>query len=156
MRSSKASSARSSGRTYSIVRGIPRFVDIEDAGQQQTAETFGFKWHQRDSYDSPGFREFALDWFLERYGFESQEDLRRFFSGRELTLDAGCGAGFTASLWLEPGWRGDGDAEWVALDISTAIDVAQDRLGIAPWHAFRAGRRLAFALPRRDVRYHLF
>lgn len=117
------------GRTYSIVRGIPRFVDIEDPGQQQTAETFGFKWHQRDSYDSPGFREFALDWFLERYGFESQEDLRRFFSERTLTLDAGCGAGFTASLWLGPGWRGNGNAEWVGLDISTAIDVAQDRLG---------------------------
>ena len=117
------------GRAYSIVRGIPRFIEIDDAGQQQTADTFGFKWHQRDSFDSPGFREFALDWFLERYGFDSHDDLSGFFRGRSLTLDAGCGAGFTASLWMEPGWRGDSGAEWVGLDISTAIDVAQDRLG---------------------------
>jgi SAM-dependent methyltransferase len=117
------------GRTYSVIRGIPRFIAIDDAGQQQTAETFGYKWQQRDSYDSPGFREFALRWFLERYGFESEDELRSFFRDRRLTLDAGCGAGFTASLWLESGWQADAEAQWVGLDISAAIDVARDRLG---------------------------
>lgn len=117
------------GRSYTIKDGIPRFVEIADAGQQQTADTFGYKWQQRDSYDSPGFREFAMGWFLERYGFGSEQELRDFFRDRRLTLDAGCGSGFSSSLWMTPGWRDGSDAEWVGLDISAAIDVAQERLG---------------------------
>ena len=118
-----------SGSVYTIKDGIPRFIAIEDRGQQQTADTFGYKWQQRDSYDSPGFREFAMGWFLERYGFDSETALRDFFRGQRLTLDAGCGSGFSSSLWMTPGWRNGSDAEWVGLDISAAIDVAQDRLG---------------------------
>jgi arsenite methyltransferase len=117
------------GRTYPVLAGIPRFVEVEDRDQRRTAESFGYKWQQRDSYDSPGFRGFALDWFLERYGFESEEDLRNFFRDRRLSLDAGCGGAYTTSLWMKPGWQEGGDSEWVGLDISVAIDVARDRIG---------------------------
>ena len=70
--------------------------------------------------------ETALAWLLERYGFASED----FAAVRErkLILDAGCGAGFATSPWIAPGWS-DG-AEWVGVDISTAIDVAE-RLGSA-------------------------
>ena len=33
-----------SGREYPIRNGIPRFVDVHDAGQAQTQSSFGFKW----------------------------------------------------------------------------------------------------------------
>lgn len=35
----------------------------------------------------------------------------------------------TTSLWLNESWRGGSQAEWYGIDISGAIDVAQDRLG---------------------------
>ena len=35
------------GTSYPIVRGIPRFVLTEDAGQKQTSDAFGFKWKKR-------------------------------------------------------------------------------------------------------------
>jgi arsenite methyltransferase len=120
------------GREYSIQAGIPRFIEIADADQRQTATSFGFKWHQRHSYDSPGFREFATQWLVERYGFESQAEMRRYLAGQRLVLDAGCGSGFSTSLWMDPDWPGGGDAEWIGVDISTAIDVARERLGEAP------------------------
>jgi arsenite methyltransferase len=40
-------------------------------------------------------------------------------------LDAGCGSGFSTSLWMDESWRG----AWCGADISRAIDVAQERLG---------------------------
>jgi arsenite methyltransferase len=117
------------GSAYPIEGGIPRFVEIADSDQRQTATSFGFKWHQRHSYDSPGFREFATRWLVERYGFESQEAMRRYFTGQRLVLDAGCGSGFSTSLWMDADWPEAGDAQWVGLDISSAIDVARERLG---------------------------
>jgi SAM-dependent methyltransferase len=54
--------------------------------------------------------------------------MRAYFAGRRRTLDAGCGAGFATSAWIEEGWDAGG-AEWVGVDISAAIDVARRRLG---------------------------
>lgn len=115
------------GASYRVDAGIPRFVQTEDRDQQQTADSFGYKWHQRGAYDSPGFREFASRWLAERYGFESTAAMRDHFAGRGSVLDAGCGSGFSTSLWLDDSF-GDG-ARWVGLDISSAIDVARERLG---------------------------
>jgi SAM-dependent methyltransferase len=67
-------------------------------------------------------------WLLERYGFATAEEMRSFFGSRSRTLDAGCGAGLSTSAWLAPGWSRDG-AEWVGVDISSAIEVARNRLG---------------------------
>ena len=46
------------GAEYPIVRGIPRFVADADDDQGQTSESFGFKWEQRHTYESPK----VLDW----------------------------------------------------------------------------------------------
>ena len=117
------------GSTYPVLAGIPRFVEVDDSDQRRTAESFGYKWQQRDSYDSPGFRGFALEWFLERYGFGSEQELASFFRERRLSLDAGCGGAYTTSLWMKPGWQDGSSAEWVGLDISVAVDVARERIG---------------------------
>jgi SAM-dependent methyltransferase len=120
------------GRSYVIRNGIPRFVLTEDSSQKQTEGSFGYKWQQRNSYDSPSWYDALTPWLLERFGFDSTEEMRAYFRGRHRILDAGCGGGMTTSLWLDKSWRGDSQAQWYGVDISAAIDVAQERLGAIP------------------------
>jgi SAM-dependent methyltransferase len=117
------------GRAYPVTGGIPRFVLTEDRGQRQTEGTFGYKWRQQHSYDNPGLKSFYGPWFLKRYGFGSVAEAREYLAGRKRILDAGCGAGYSASIWLGAGWPGEGKVQWVGADISVAIDVARQRLG---------------------------
>ena len=121
------------GRSYPVVGGIPRFVDYRDGNQEQTSRSFGYKWGQRDTYESPAMLAQARAWLQKRHGFASLEALRDYFAGRRSILDAGCGSGFSASLWMDPGWRG---GTWVGADISEAIDVAKVRLGWIPGTSF--------------------
>lgn len=116
------------GHSFPIERGIPRFVATEDAAQRQTESSFAYKWTKRDSFGSEGMQAELHRWLIERYGFRSAAEMRAYFAGRRRTLDAGCGAGFATSAWIEDGWD-DGGAEWVGVDISAAIDVARERLG---------------------------
>jgi len=115
-----------SGRTYPVNRGIPRFTTAGDENQKQTSDSFGFKWGQRHTYESPQVHAIAQRWLLQRYGFTNVDEMRGFFARRRRILDAGCGSGFSASLWMKPSWRG---AAWIGIDISTAIDVAREQLG---------------------------
>jgi arsenite methyltransferase len=128
----------SNGRTYPIRDGIPRFAGGDDEGQRQTADAFGFKWTNRESFGSEGMRSELHGWLLERYGFADATEMRRFFRSRGRTLDAGCGAGFATSAWMSDDWT-DGSAQWVGLDISRAIDVAADELGSYPGTHFVQG-----------------
>jgi SAM-dependent methyltransferase len=116
------------GRNYQIRDGVPRFVLTEDADQRQTEESFGFKWQQTSTYDAPGMREVSRTWLVQRYGFQSAEQMQSYLASRGTVLDAGCGSGFSSSLWLSPQWSG----EWIGADISVAIDVARRRLGHIP------------------------
>jgi SAM-dependent methyltransferase/uncharacterized protein YbaR (Trm112 family) len=120
------------GSRYPVTGGIPRFVLTDDAGQRQTEGSFGFKWRQRDSYENEGFLRTYREWLVAKYGFGSAEEMRRYFGARRWVMDAGCGAGMGASVWLDETWRGAGRGEWVGVDISEAADVARDRLGAIP------------------------
>ncbi len=123
-----AGTLRGAGTAYEIRDGIPRFVASEDAGQTQTQESFGFKWTNLGGFGSDGMQEKVSSWILERYGFGSGAEMRDYFADRARILDAGCGAGLATSTWLAPGWQRDG-SEFVAADISAAIDTARHRLG---------------------------
>jgi len=114
------------GRSFAITRGIPRFVERTDEGQAQVEGSFAFKWHQQHSYSSPGMMDESRKWLVARYGFDSAPAMAKYFSARGRILDAGCGGGWSASLWLGPEWTGP---QWVGLDISNAIDVAKARVG---------------------------
>lgn len=140
----------SNGRSFPIKNGIPRFVLTEDEDQRQTERSFGFKWRQRETYGSPGMVETSRLWLVERYGFADAETMRAFMAGKARILDAGCGSGFSASLWLSPDWGG---GCWVGADISEAIDVACDRLaGIPNTHFVQADLlQLPFAPATFDV-----
>jgi ubiquinone/menaquinone biosynthesis C-methylase UbiE len=68
----------------------------------------------------------AQNWLIQRYGFKDLMDMRAYFIKKQRILDAGCGSGFSTSLWIDPLWQGEC---WVGVDISTAIDIARERLG---------------------------
>ena len=117
------------GTSYRITKGIPRFLVSEDPNQKQTENSFGFKWKQRDTYDSLQVHMTARTWFMRRYGFANIATMQDFFGSRRRILDAGCGSGFTTSLFMDRDWREKANTEWIGVDVSEAIDVAQERLG---------------------------
>lgn len=116
------------GMKYEIENGIPRFVSMTDEYQQQTSESFGYKWKKEGIKESHGCTNNARKWYVEKYGFKTIDDFIRFFSERNTILDLGCGSGFSSMLYLDtPIWNGNN--MWVGVDISSAINLAQDRLG---------------------------
>jgi arsenite methyltransferase len=114
--------------TYPVRDGIPRFVGT-DGPEGQVAASFGYKWSMRSSYEAPEFAAWYGDWLLQKYGFHDEERLRAHFARFDRVLDVGCGSGMSSVVSLD-GLRPD--QIWVGLDLSTAIDVARDRLGDRP------------------------
>jgi arsenite methyltransferase len=126
----------SDGDRYAIRNGIARFVAVEDAGQRQTQNAFGFKWRRRDSYESPAMLGAARRWLVKRYGFGDVAAMQDFFATRRRVLDAGCGSGFSTGLWLTPDWRARVSTQVIGADVSDAIDVARERVGETPLTQF--------------------
>jgi arsenite methyltransferase len=119
------------GESYPIVSGIPRFVSCNNDAQQQTSEAFAFKWKKLDTYDSEAVKSGVTQWYLKKYNFSSVQEWAQYFNSRKAILDVGCGSGFSASLWLDtPCWQGK--ALYLGIDISEAVDVAQQRLSHVP------------------------
>jgi arsenite methyltransferase len=125
-----------SGASYPIRQGIPRFVLTEDEGQLQTRDSFAFKWTRQESYDFESSKPIYRDWLVRRYGFANDAEMRAFFAQHPLSLDAGCGSAFGASLWMTPDWQEKTGAQWLGADISEAIDVARKRVGACPGTRF--------------------
>ena len=124
------------GIAYDIRDYVPRMVTTNDPEQRQTERSFAFKWHRQHSYGAEGMLDRSRDWLVARYGFESPEKMRLHMSSRQNVLDAGCGSGFSTSLWMTPDWGG---SSWVGTDISAAIDVARQRLSDIPNTQFVQG-----------------
>ena len=114
------------GATYPIRDGIPRFVGSDDTGQAQVKESFGYKWSIRSGYEHPRVNELNEEMELARYGLKTLQDFRDIFAKRRRVLDAGCAAGHHSSIYLKPDSH---PKEWVGTDISSAIDIARERLG---------------------------
>ena len=102
-----------SGKRYPIVRGIPRFADVNN----YTA-SFGEQWNafRETQLDSVTQQPASLNRFRGETGWRD-EDLRD-----KWVLDAGCGAGRFAEVAARSG------ARFVGLDYSSAIDAAAQTL----------------------------
>ncbi len=93
--------------------------------QQQTKDTFGFKWAKRTTYESEAVKEAAKKWLFERYCDGDPQRLADWLSGgRKIILDAGCGSGFSALLFFGDHLKSH---DYLGVDISDAVEVARTR-----------------------------
>ncbi len=114
----------SGGTEFEIRDGIPRQVVQHTETQQQTSDSFGFKWAQTEIYDQPEFLAPIRDWLVERYG-DIASYLAPDLGHVPVILDAGCGGGMSA---IEMFGEDLARCHYVGADVSTAVDVAQQRL----------------------------
>lgn len=123
------------GRSYPIVRGVPRLVPGEDYGS-----SFGLQWNRfaRVQLDSATGAAYSRRRFDDETGWSPAE-----LEGRWV-VDIGCGSGRFAEIAAGYG------ANVVAVDLSSAVDAAQGNLGHLPnVHVVQADLRY---LPvRRDA-----
>ncbi len=111
-------------RNYVMQSGIPRAQNILSAAQNQTRETFGFKWSKRDTFESPEMASFTKGWMTEKYGDVASADWLFETSDNPIMLDAGCGAALSALSLFEPVIS---RIRYLGADVSSAVEVAQAR-----------------------------
>jgi len=93
--------------------------------QNQTKDTFGFKWSKRDTYESEAVKANARKWLFGRYCNNKPERLDELLSGgRKIILDAGCGSGFSAMLFFGEHIKSH---DYLGIDISDAAAMAKER-----------------------------
>jgi arsenite methyltransferase len=112
------------GKRYVLDGRILRAEAVGSAEQAQTADAFGFKWHQLHSFESAPALARTREWLLERYGDVAAAEWWDEYGDNPVLLDAGCGAAVSSlALFGERLQR----VRFVAADISNAVDVAARR-----------------------------
>lgn len=112
------------GRRFVLLRGILREEGILSAHQSQTADVFGFKWRQHQSFDTPAMRAKAATWMVEKYGDVRRERWWDDYGPEPLLVDAGCGAALSA---LELFGDRLASVRYLGVDVSDAVDTAAAR-----------------------------
>lgn len=106
-----------------LSNGILRNPLVLSEAQQQTEETFGFKWKKRDTFET-GLPKQMRRWLTEKYGDIVNEEWFMSYGNKAVVIDAGCGAALSAlALFGEALGR----IRYVGVDVSTAVDVAKER-----------------------------
>jgi SAM-dependent methyltransferase len=98
-------------REYKVVRGVPRFADLDKIEQDklETAENFGWQWTHFTQEDAK-YNEQFLGWL---------QPVKPDFFRDKLVLEGGCGKGRHTSLAAK--W---GAKEVVGIDLSAAVESA--------------------------------
>ncbi|KFM18797.1 Phthiotriol-phenolphthiotriol dimycocerosates methyltransferase 1 protein [Marine Group I thaumarchaeote SCGC AAA799-P11] len=107
--------------SYSVIDGIPNFVEtIDDTTQKQVQHSFGEKWIQSDfGQDDLEFEEKIKPIYLEMMGLdESNLDI---FKNKTI-LEVGIGSGSSSRIW------GPDAKEFHGIDISKAVFKAKTNL----------------------------
>ena len=115
---------RINDKEYILKGGILRQKDIYSDTQQQTKDTFGFKWEKRDTYESDVVKQSARNWLTDRYLGGDKSLLKKWLPDGAKLLDAGCGAGFSALLLFQEQLN---NINYLGADISSAVEVASKR-----------------------------
>ncbi len=70
--------------------------------QDQVRDSYNFQWNL---VNKSGERDlawnFQKDWYLKLYGFETEENLKKFLRAKRVILDAGSGLGYKAAWFAE-------------------------------------------------------
>lgn len=112
------------GKRYVLDGGILRAEALHSSRQAQTADAFGYKWRQVETFESEKSLGRVREWLLERYGDVPAAGWWSDYDGTPVLLDAGCGAAMS-SLALFGTFLND--VRFVGADISEAVDVAATR-----------------------------
>ena len=104
-------------------------TDAVSRSQGQTAETFGYKWAKRDTFESEASLARQKAWLFERYCGGKPEVREEWFADGPITiLDAGCGAAMSALLLFDGYLHAH---HYIGVDISDAVFIAQKRFAEA-------------------------
>ncbi|MGE5406728.1 MAG: class I SAM-dependent methyltransferase [Methanosarcina sp.] len=96
-------------------------AEVRDNNQRQTGNIFSDKWSEVEKYDDvEKLYKFQQDWFLNLYGFDSENDLSCYLSNKNVIVDTGCGLGYKAAWFakLAP------HAMVIGIDISDSVELA--------------------------------
>ena len=94
---------------------------ISQKNQKQTQDVFHEKWESFEKIKEKEIMyKFQKDWFLNLYGFNSEDDLKTFLTDKNVIVDTGCGLGYKAAWFasLAP------HAKVIGIDISESILIA--------------------------------
>lgn len=93
--------------------------------QEQTKNTFSFKWAIRESYDSEAMHNQMRAWLFEKYCDNNSEKIKEWLKGGDkIILDAGCGSAYSALLFFGELLNQN---NYLGVDISDSILVAKQR-----------------------------
>lgn len=121
------------GRSYPIIRGIPRFVpgSLYEESQEivsdsiQTGRSFGKIWREganRSLGNNGAERKLLEEQFLALLGINRVQGLSDLLSDGMNCLDAGCGVG-----WSEYLFNTNANVNRFAVDLSLSVEVARER-----------------------------
>lgn len=86
------------GRQPGTGNFVAALSSADDANQQQTNDVFSEKWKSYDSSpEKEGLYEMQKRWYLQLYGFGTEEALAAFLRRHPVIFDAGCGLGYKAA-----------------------------------------------------------
>ncbi len=81
---------------------IFRSEDSAFENQGHTNDVFSDKWEKVDEMDKTDkLYEFQFEWYLKLYGFDTEEDLKKFLQTKKVIFDAGCGLGYKAAWFAK-------------------------------------------------------
>jgi len=120
----EGSEVRLGDRPFRYQAGILRELAVMSDAQTQTADTFGFKWRQRGTFESAAALDGVRAWLLSRYGDVSTADWWAEYGERPIVVDAGCGAAMSAIELFGPQLP---NVRYLGIDVSHAVDVAAAR-----------------------------
>jgi len=117
-----------SGNSYAVDQGIPLLVRTDQfaKGQGETVATFSWKWQRAKGYRSATIGHYS-QWYLDRYGFSTTENLKKFLAGKKHVLDAGTAHGRDAEMYAK-----NSSALVFGIDISEGVRNAHRDLGSLP------------------------